>query len=667
MTILNSTDILDYESIVVEGQIEVITGENECTVTIYDPFVEHGGALRTFTEVRIHYHCYSQIDPTTPGADSDGYTAFSEDDFVTVLCKIMGDYPERYLEPVAVTGFRDEIKECFRSCYLLGRSSTRQKLGAYPDGEIIQEDGTNCSSENVVLLDYMSHLNDSYTKTKQVGNLLIHHRQNFRHLYPLTLHNLIWADTLEVYHIDEDEGPRSEDRFKKFAELTIAIKTLQVTQTVFTVTYTYNDSVIFTTDVAVANAAGWHVYFNPWIKQDDDGTVYLVLGFVYNYYTALWVNYYPYGHESIVPVWVHIDSSKVANDLANGTRITGKCGTSNSIFTGTPDYSGATGNLGTLFSDPICGQALWELHAMGGAGALAGKIEPTEDGFNYVELDVVGFNCSQVHSPPDSQPYGNPELVEYDISTGVKSRSSLSLNMPGTCTKSTLACVPPQPFKYRYEYELEEDRYIGLLDGDVLYAFRQCDFVDNASDCGGTDEWNTVISYPPAVPLDNVIVDETDPLQYGEHLFYYIKLKAGKYFWKIKDNLDHSTYSTHQQGVLAKSYVVTFIPPSGSEFTIPLLYYKWTGGDVSESGIYNHDDFGHSADISFIDTETRFIFKFNSMICSGISCSSRYPYIWEYNKETDTLRDVTDLFCDCCDSPCDCNIVRAFYKGRETV
>lgn len=113
MTFLDFDGIASGESIVVEGQMKVIASSNICSVDIIDPFLENEDVLRHFTAVDIHYHCWDDIDSITEEADEDGYLAFQVDDLVTVLCKIQGNYPDRSLEPVAVTGFVDEVRVCW--------------------------------------------------------------------------------------------------------------------------------------------------------------------------------------------------------------------------------------------------------------------------------------------------------------------------------------------------------------------------------------------------------------------------------------------------------------------------------------------------------------------------------------------------------------------------
>lgn len=114
MTILGYDDLASGESIVVRGQLtEVYTG-NLGNLSITDPFPENNSVLRSFTNIEIHYHCWNDVDPTTDEADSDGNMAFRVDDWVTILCKIQNRYPNRLLDPIAITGFVGEGRICWK-------------------------------------------------------------------------------------------------------------------------------------------------------------------------------------------------------------------------------------------------------------------------------------------------------------------------------------------------------------------------------------------------------------------------------------------------------------------------------------------------------------------------------------------------------------------------
>lgn len=114
MTFLDFDGIASGESIVVEGTIKFIFSDNTCHVDIVDPFPENEDALRSFTSIDIHFHCFDDIDSTTEEADESGFLAFQVDDAVVVLCKIEGNYPDRSLDPIAVTGFVGEVRACWR-------------------------------------------------------------------------------------------------------------------------------------------------------------------------------------------------------------------------------------------------------------------------------------------------------------------------------------------------------------------------------------------------------------------------------------------------------------------------------------------------------------------------------------------------------------------------
>lgn len=193
MTLIDETWVTSPDTIVVDGIIEdIISVEgdpNYCNVKIVNPLPENDFIEEVLDEVKIHYHC-DQVDEESfyeiEEADLDGYAAFSEGDIVTVLCKLNGQYPERSIEPIAVTGFRFASKECLGaglvfgtykrsiSDYIntLGLTYSKTSLEGIPEEK--NDDG-DWYSRIPGDIDEHLFLSDQYRthKTQQLGNFLI--------------------------------------------------------------------------------------------------------------------------------------------------------------------------------------------------------------------------------------------------------------------------------------------------------------------------------------------------------------------------------------------------------------------------------------------------------------------------------------------------------------